>query len=141
MTSVLTPTHGINVVLNQRQLSSGVSLVLSVFKVWVPSQCNQCDGSKQQSQHQPLLGVMALQFGDFFCQNWMNICRSVAKICRKRQTLSRLLEMNSKMFKVYLKSYEIMTNPEKKCDLTQYINHYNQSIYQKVSWEDTNKSG
>ena len=54
MTSVLTPTHGINVVLDQRQLSSGVSLVLSVFKVWVPSQCNQCDGSKKQSQHQPL---------------------------------------------------------------------------------------
>ena len=44
MISVLTPTHGINVVLDQRQLSSGVSLVLSVFKVWVPSQCNQCDG-------------------------------------------------------------------------------------------------
>ena len=65
--SVLTPTHGINVVLDQRQLSSGVSLVLSVFKVWVPSQCNQCDGSKKQSQHQPLLGVMALQLGDFFC--------------------------------------------------------------------------
>ena len=32
MTSVLTPTHGFNVFLNQRQLSSGVSLVLSVLE-------------------------------------------------------------------------------------------------------------
>ena len=28
---------------------------------------DQCNGSKKQSQHQPLLGVMALQLGDFFC--------------------------------------------------------------------------
>ena len=55
MTSVLTPTHGINVVLNQRQLRSGVSLVLSVLEIWVCSQRDQCDGSKKQSQHQPCL--------------------------------------------------------------------------------------
>ena len=67
MISVLTPTHGINVVLDQRQLSSGVSLVLSVLEIWVCRQRDQRDGSKKQSQDQPLLGVVALQFGDFFC--------------------------------------------------------------------------
>ena len=51
MTSVLTPTYGINVVLDQRQLSSVISLVLSVLEVWVCSQRDKCDGSKKQTQH------------------------------------------------------------------------------------------
>ena len=38
VTSVLTPTHGINVVLDQRQLSSSVPLMFPVFEVWVSSQ-------------------------------------------------------------------------------------------------------
>ena len=67
VTSALIPSHGINVVLNQRQLSSGVPLVLSVLEIWICRQRDQRDGSKKQSQHQPLLGVVALQFGDFFC--------------------------------------------------------------------------
>ena len=39
MISVLATTHGINVVLDQLQLCRRVPLVLSVFNVWVPSQC------------------------------------------------------------------------------------------------------
>ena len=49
MISVLTPTHGINVVLDQRQLSSRVPLVLFVFKVWVPYPANAISATGPKS--------------------------------------------------------------------------------------------
>ena len=67
MSSLLAATHGSNVVLDQRQLSSRVPLVSSVFKVWVSNQRQQCEGSKNEPSQLPLQAVMAFQSGHVFC--------------------------------------------------------------------------
>ena len=69
MNSVLAATNGINVVLDQRQLSSSVPLMFPVFEVWVSSQRQQCNGSKKDPFHHPRRAVMAFQAGNVFCPN------------------------------------------------------------------------
>ena len=47
--------------------SAAFPLVLSVFEVWVPSQRNQCNGSKKDPNTIHCFRWPFKQFGNFFC--------------------------------------------------------------------------
>ncbi len=69
MTSLIVAAKLADVVLDQRQLRSGVSLMSSVLEVWVGSKRKKCNRTKNESRYHPLRSVVALHFGDVFRPN------------------------------------------------------------------------